>query len=63
MRQDNPKVKSGFSQEVELISRTKLSVSEARDLVNYLLSVLVEVDDISDIIEKAKTLYRDRGNH
>ena len=63
MRQDNPKVKSGFSQEVELISRTKLSVSEARDLVNYLLSVLAEVDDISDIIEKAKTLYRDGGNH
>ena len=63
MRQDNPKVKSGFSQEVELISRTKLSVSEARDLVNYLLSVLAEVDDISDIIEKAKTLYRDAGNH
>ena len=63
MRQDNPNVKSGFSQEVELISRTKLSVSEARDLVNYLLSVLAEVDDISDIIEKAKTLYRDGGNH
>ena len=63
MRQDNPKVKSGFSQEVELISRTKLSVSEARDLVNYLLSVLAAVDDISDIIEKAKTLYRDGGNH
>ena len=63
MRQDNPKVKSGFSQEVELISRTKLSVSEARDLVNYLLSVLAEVDDISDIIEKAKTLYHDGGNH
>lgn len=63
MRQDNPNVKSGFSQEVELISRTKLSVSEARDLVNYLISVLVEVDDISDIIEKAKTLYREGGNH
>ena len=62
MRQDNPKVKSGFSQEVELISRTKLSVSEARDLVNYLISMLAEVDDISDIIEKAKTLYREGGN-
>lgn len=60
---ENPRVKTTFNQDIELLTRTRLSVREAQDLVTDLLAKLAEVSDIGDIVTLAKTLYQQGGNH
>ncbi|WP_020374120.1 hypothetical protein [Sulfobacillus thermosulfidooxidans] len=58
---DNPKVVSTFKQEVELVTRTKLTVAEAEDLVSDLLNRLAEVYEIYDVVELLKSILARRG--
>jgi hypothetical protein len=60
--QDNPRVMTNFTQDIELVTRTRLSLSEAQDLVSDLLARLNEVSDIGEIVELAKALYKQGGN-
>ncbi|PSR25635.1 MAG: hypothetical protein C7B43_16460 [Sulfobacillus benefaciens] len=60
---ENPRVKTTFNQDIELLTRTRLSVREAQDLVTDLLAKLAEVSDIGEIVALAKTLYQQGGNH